>query len=45
MLAMASTFPNATDTGVPAGTTLTEYTGPMTITENGTVIDGMIING
>ncbi|MBP2469117.1 right-handed parallel beta-helix repeat-containing protein [Sinorhizobium meliloti] len=42
---MASTFPNATDTGVPAGTTLTEYTGPMTITENGTVIDGMIING
>jgi len=32
--------PNA---GVPAGTTLTTYTGPSTITTNGTVIDGKSI--
>lgn len=38
-------YPDATNTGAPAGTNLTEYTGPMTITENGTVIDGKIING
>jgi hypothetical protein len=38
-------FPNATNTGVPAGTNLTAYTGPMTITTDGTVIDGKIING
>ncbi|WP_234842069.1 right-handed parallel beta-helix repeat-containing protein [Sinorhizobium meliloti] len=42
---MASTFPDAMNTGVPAGTKLTEYTGPMTITEDRTVIDGKIING
>ncbi|BCH20829.1 right-handed parallel beta-helix repeat-containing protein [Mesorhizobium sp. L-8-3] len=45
---MASTptgFPDATTTGVPSGTQLTVYTGPMTITEDGTVIDGKIING
>lgn len=46
ILVMAgTTFPNATTTGVPAGTTLTAYTGPMTITRDGTVIDGKIING
>lgn len=33
-------FPSATTTGVPAGTTLTDYTGPATITTAGTVIDG-----
>src|SRR4051794_9819783 len=38
-------MPNATNTGVPAGTTLTAYTGPMTITTPGTVIEGLIING
>ncbi|SDG37903.1 Right handed beta helix region [Bradyrhizobium sp. Rc2d] len=38
-------MPNASNTGVPAGTTLTAYTGPMTITTPGTVIDGMIIDG
>ena len=38
-------MPNATNTGVPAGTSLTAYTGPMTITTPGTVIDGKIING
>jgi Ca2+-binding RTX toxin-like protein len=41
----SSTFPNATNTGVPSGTTLTAYTGPMTITQDGTVVDGKIING
>src|SRR5262245_31364069 len=38
-------FPDASTTGVPAGTTLTPYTGPMEITTPGTVIDGKIING
>ena len=38
-------MPNATNTGVPAGTSLSVYTGPMTITKAGTVIDGAIING
>lgn len=38
-------WPNANNTGVPAGVTLTNYTGPMTITTIGTVIDGKIING
>jgi RTX calcium-binding nonapeptide repeat (4 copies) len=33
-------FPDATCTGVPAGTQLTAYTGPSTITTPNTVIDG-----
>jgi len=33
-------YPDATNTGVPAGTTLTAYTGPSTITTAGTVITG-----
>ena len=41
--ALPSAKPDATNTGVPAGTTLTNYTGPTTITTNGTVIDGKII--
>lgn len=32
-------YPNATNTGVPVGTTLTNYTGPSVITTNGTTID------
>src|SRR4029079_9200866 len=32
-------FPNASNTGVPAGTTLTAYTGPSTISTANTVID------
>jgi Ca2+-binding RTX toxin-like protein len=44
-MAIPSGFPTAETTGVPAGTTLTTYTGPMTITTDGTVIDGKIING
>lgn len=36
----ASTFPDASTTGVPAGTSLTTYSGPTTISTAGTVIDG-----
>jgi len=32
-------FPDAASTGVPAGTVLTPYTGPCTITADGTVIE------
>jgi len=35
-----SGFPGASNTGVPAGTTLSPYTGPSTISTAGTVIDG-----
>jgi hypothetical protein len=37
-------FPNAANTGVPAGVTLTDYTGPCTITTNNTIIDAKRIN-
>lgn len=38
-------FPDATNTGVPEGTNLEPYTGPMTITQAGTVIEGKTISG
>jgi hypothetical protein len=38
-------FPGASNTGVPAGVTLTAYNGPMTITQAGTVIDAKTIRG
>jgi hypothetical protein len=38
-------FPDASNTGVPIGTTLTAYTGPASITTPGTVIDGKTITG
>jgi hypothetical protein len=38
-------MPNATTAGVQAGVTLTNYTGPMTITTAGAVIENKIING
>jgi hypothetical protein len=38
-------FPDATDTGVPAGTTLTPKSGDMKVTQAGTVIDGINLNG
>lgn len=41
----SSDWPNASNTGVPAGTTLTTYTGPSTITTNGTVIRNQVVNG
>lgn len=43
--AVQNAWPDASNTGVPTGTVLTNYTGPMTVTQNGTVIDGKIING
>ncbi len=39
-----STWPNATNTGVPAGTVLGTYTGPCTITAANTTIDAKTIN-
>jgi hypothetical protein len=38
-------WPNANNTGVPAGTALTPYSGPMTVTTPGTVIDAKQITG
>lgn len=38
------TWPGPTNTGVPAGTTLTPYTGPCTITTANTVIDAKTVN-
>jgi Domain of unknown function (DUF4082)/Right handed beta helix region len=43
--ATAPVFPDASNTGVPAGTVLSAYSGPMTITAAGTVIEGKQING
>lgn len=41
--AVAAGKPTASTTGVPAGTALTRYTGPTTITVDGTVIDSKAI--
>ena len=38
-------LPNADNTGVPPGTRLTTYTGPMTVQTDGAVIDGKTITG
>ena len=38
-------WPTAATTGVPAGVTLKPYTGSMTITTSGTIIDGYDITG
>ncbi|QQS20306.1 hypothetical protein IPL85_02570 [Candidatus Saccharibacteria bacterium] len=37
-------WPGPNNTGVPDGTTLTNYTGPCTITTNNTVIDAKTVN-
>jgi len=37
-------FPNAGNTGVPSGTTLTAYSGPCSISTSNTVVDGKNIN-
>jgi hypothetical protein len=37
-------FPGPSNTGVPAGTALTNYGGPCTITTAGTVIDSKLVN-
>jgi hypothetical protein len=36
-------FPDASNTGVPAGTSLTAYSGPSSITTNGTTVDSKTI--
>ncbi|MET0188601.1 MAG: DUF4082 domain-containing protein [Pseudonocardia sediminis] len=41
----ATGFPDASNTGVPAGVALSAYTGPRTITTPGTVIDAKQITG
>lgn len=41
----STTKPGPTNTGVPAGTVLTPYTGPLTITTAGTVIDSKDVTG
>ena len=38
-------FPNASNTGVPTGTALTTYTGPLSITKDGTTINDKTIKG
>jgi hypothetical protein len=38
-------FPDATTTGVPAGVTLREYTGSLSVMNDGTVFDGVHITG
>lgn len=40
----ASEWPNESNTGIPAGTSLTTYTGPCTITADDTVIDSKTVN-
>ncbi|MEV0562036.1 hypothetical protein [Dactylosporangium sp. NPDC050588] len=42
-VAAAKPWPGPDNTGVPAGTTLTPYTGPYAITQENTVIDGKIL--
>jgi hypothetical protein len=37
-------FPDASNTGVPAGTKLSNYGGPCTITSDGTVVDSKTVN-
>ena len=39
----APQFPDASCTGVPAGTALTRYAGPSTISVPGTVVDGKVL--
>lgn len=39
-----NTFPSAANTGIPVGTTLTNYTGSCTISSNNTTIDSKTIN-
>ncbi|MGB7980866.1 MAG: hypothetical protein WCF36_08765, partial [Candidatus Nanopelagicales bacterium] len=39
----SSGFPSAATTGVPAGTSLSAYTGPSRITNAGTVIENKLI--
>ena len=42
-MCIRDSFPNASNTGVPAGVTLTSYSGPCTITAANTVIDSKTV--
>ena len=44
-VALAQSFPGATTTGVPEGTTLTPVNGRLVITKAGSIVDGKDING
>ncbi len=44
IIALGRSFPSPATTGVPAGTTLTPYTGPCTIQTPNVVIDAKIVN-
>ena len=44
LVVVATGWPDETNTGVPAGTTLTKYTGPCEITQKNTVIDAKTVN-
>ncbi|WP_431841288.1 DUF4082 domain-containing protein [Calidifontibacter indicus] len=44
IVVLGRSFPSAATTGVPAGTTLTPYTGPCTILTDNVVIDRKIVN-
>jgi hypothetical protein len=39
-----SGYPDASNTGVPAGTKLSTYSGPCTITVNGTIVEAKTVN-
>jgi hypothetical protein len=45
MASIPTGFPDASNTGVPSGTTLTPYTGTLHITTDGAVISGLDIRG
>lgn len=44
-ISSSSSFPDATNTGVPTGTTLTPYSGKYTISTAGAVVSGLDITG
>ncbi len=44
VVTVVTAFPDASTTGVPAGTRLVPYTGPMVITKDNTFIDGRLID-
>src|SRR6266481_5394553 len=40
-----SGWPDATNTGIPAGTTLTPFSGSFTTTSNGQIVDSLDVSG
>jgi hypothetical protein len=43
--ALPSRWPDAKNTGVPAGKTLRTHAGDLVVTDAGTVVDGLLVNG